>query len=405
MNIPVLAFRNLLRNPKRAALKVAGIAVITAVMIIWGSFGRGFSELLRHNAVALELGDLQVHHRNYLASDGVYDFLDQPVDFPAFERLGLAAAPRLYSYALAAAGEQSAGILARGVTLGREEQVTSVHRHIGQGQWLSADDAKGVVVGAQLAKILNLKVGDDLVVIGQALDGSLASDRFTVRGILRLANQNIDRRSVYMAEEAFRGFFLMTAGFHEIAFRQLNIGQALAADVENVAALFPGAAVKTWRERNPVLARMLEVQGLTIYFTLAFIYLALGGLILNSMLMTIFDRMKEFGVMKAIGMSPVRVFALIVSETLWLAVFAAGVSLIVGLALAYYFQAHGLSLSFLVDRFSFAGMTLEPILYGVVGLKQALAPVIFLLAMMPLAAFYPAWKAAVVKPIEALSGQ
>jgi ABC-type lipoprotein release transport system permease subunit len=403
MNLALMALRNLRRHPTRMTLKVLGVAATSATMLIWGSLTNGFTHLLHKSATGLELGDFQVHAPGYRASQDIYAALDDVEALVARVRsVGFHASPRLFGFALAAAGDLSAGVRVSGVDPAREATVTRLHRHVVAGSWLDAAHPKGVVLGGMLAKQLGVGPGSELILLGYARDGSLANDIYQVRGVLASVTADVDNRGVYTLDGSFRELFLMPRGAHELAMARVDDGEALAEAGARLAALALPGELQSWRDLKPFLARTIDLQAISAYFTLAFTYLALGGLILNVTFMTVYERMREYGVMHAVGMTPAQVLTLIVAETGWLAVISAAVALVIGLPIALALQRNGLDFTFIFDRLAFAGMNIEPVLHAVVETKQVLAPIVFLLVLMPLFALYPAVEAARMAPIEAL---
>jgi ABC-type lipoprotein release transport system permease subunit len=405
MNLCLFGLRNLWRQPSKTLMKIATLGIITATMIVWGSMSRGFVMKLNKTATTFELGDLQVHHKEYLASNDIYHTLTLTEDAKAkLATQSIPFAPRLFGYGLGAHNDLSAGVTLRGIDIAREKEVTTVHENVKQGQWLSSEAPQDVVIGSTLAKILNVKIGDKITVMAQATDGSLASERFTIRGTLYGASSDVDRRSVFMSEQAYRNFFLLDGGFHEIAIRNPSKETSLAELKQKLTNVFPTDEVKTWQELRPVLANLIDLQAVTGFITLIFIYIALSGFILNSMLMVIFDRMREYGTMKSVGMLPSQIFWLIMFETFWLAVFASLFALVFVTPCVMYLSTYGFYFGWIIDSLSFAGVSLEPILYAHTGPRQVILPISFLMVMMLLASIYPALQAAKINALRAIYG-
>lgn len=259
-----------------------------------------------------------------------------------------------------------------------------------------------MLVGRDLARQLRLKSQSELILVAQARDGSLANEIFRVRGVLKSINSEADNRAVVMLASDFREFFLMPHGVHEIALRRLDQRQPLAAALSSVNSLGLPLVTQTWRDLRPMLARMLDLLSVTTYFTLSLTYVALGILMLNMSFMTVNDRMREYGIMKALGTPPTQQAGLVVCEVLWLAFFAALAALAWAWPLASYWATQGLDFTDVIGRFAFAGMNLEPKLYPHIGMRQIAVPIASMLVFMPLFAFYPAWEMARLRPLQAL---
>jgi ABC-type lipoprotein release transport system permease subunit len=285
------------------------------------------------------------------------------------------------------------------VDLVREPAVSRIAGKVDQGSWLDPSDPRGVVLGRQLARTLCASPGAELVVLTQAADGSMANDLFTVRGVLLGIAEGTDRSAVFLPADTFRDLMALPDGAHQVVVRRgaMDLDAAAAA----VRGLAPGLEVKTWRELAPILGQMMDsTRGLVLIF-LFVIYVAVGILVLNAMLMAVFERIREFGVLKAIGAGPLRVFGLILVESS-IQTFAATV---LGLAAAAPFMAllstRGVDVGVLggVDAM---GIAMRPVWHGIYGPEALATPVVMLWAIVGLAVAWPALKAAWIDPVRAM---
>jgi ABC-type lipoprotein release transport system permease subunit len=271
-----------------------------------------------------------------------------------------------------------------------------------QGAWLDAAEPDGVVIGRKLARTLDIEPGNELVVVTQAADGSMANRLYHVRGILKSVAEGLDRSAVFMTDRALRDLLVLPDGAHEIAAVRrdaaLDLKTATARAVEAAA----GLEVKNWRELQPVLSTLIDISGTSLIFMILITYTAVGMVALNAMLMSVFERIHEFGVMKAIGVSPGQVIALIFTEAMIQTTAAAALALAVGLPVSFYYQTHGIDLSRWTGTGTIAGVALEPIWYCRVTPATVITPVAFLFLVAALAVAYPAVKAAVIRPVQAI---
>jgi len=223
----LIALRSLGRNKRRTFITTAATALAAFIMLVYSTLLSGLIRTLERSVTDMELGDLQVHATGYRIDPDLYTRID---DFDrALERLsdaGLSGAPRLFGAALAAAGNSSAGVELRGIDVPREAEVTKVHRHLAAGRWLDPNDDEGVVLGRKLARSLHVDVGAEVVLLGQAADGSMANDLFRVRGILKNVGERVDRAGFLMLESTFRELMQVSSGVHEIAIAR-NEGTSL----------------------------------------------------------------------------------------------------------------------------------------------------------------------------------
>jgi len=396
-----MSWRNVWRNRRRTLVTVAATTLAFTVMVLYSSLVQGYLRTMESNLLDLELGDVQIHAPRYRDDPSLYASIEEAEDLlRRFDELGFPASARASGFGLVASGEASAGARLHGVDVSRDRRVSRISERIREGRWLESGPSNDVVLGAQLARTLLVEPGDELIVLSQAADGSTANDLFVVRGILRPVGEGIDRAGVFMSEETFRRFFAFNVGAHEIILRRPE-GADLGAFADAVRRTAPEERVETWRELSPSLASMLDsVQGLMVMVFLI-IYVAIGILILNAMLMAVFERIREFGVLKAIGFPPGRVLLVILCEC----GIQAGLAVAIGLALAvpglWYLVNVGIDMGRL-GGMALMGVVLDPVWRGVVEPSVIATPLVTLLFIVGLAAIYPASKAAWISPVQAI---
>lgn len=406
MKIIPIALRNISRKRIRSAITIGSMAFAGFIMLFFAALGQGLLYTMEQNAVGVNMGDIQIHAPGYRVDPDLYTRVPDPAALVnTLSAAGFNAAPRLYGFGLAAADGTSSGIWMRGVDLVNEPKVTLIHRQVMEGAWLSADTPKEVVIGKKLARTLNTKLGGEIVVVSQAADGSMANDIYFVRGILKSVGDAVDQGGFLMVDAEFRRLMGVPEGAHEIAITRMDKERPLAEAAEAVNTLVPGMEVKDWRQLQPVLAEMIDVMDTSLLFMLFIAYSAVGMVILNAMLMNVFERIREFGVMKALGVTPSQVFWLIVAEAMLEAVIANVVALGIGIPVVRHFEVHGIDLSSLSSGASLAGMAFDPIWYCKLTTKALTMPVWFMFIMVLAAVIYPALKAAFLKPLEAVHHQ
>jgi len=380
------------------------MAFACAIMIFYASLLEGWLVGMEKNAVGMDLGEFQVHAHGFRADPDLYKRIGGEEGVLALlGREGFVAAPRLYASGLAAAGNASSGIELRGVDLAREGLVTALNEHVWQGQWLAEDDQAGVVVGRKLARILGLAVGDEVVVVAQAADGSTANELFRVRGILKSVAEGLDRGGFLMTGATFRRMMIVPHGVQQIVVKRQVVTEDLTQATVRLARLLPNYEVRNWRQLQPVLARLFEMSDISLVIMLLITYAAVGILTLNALLMSVFERIPEFGVMKALGFSPWGLFAMIVAESMLQVTVAVCLALAVGLPLSLYFSTHPIDFSgFVQSSSTIAGVAFDAKWYCVVTVNSVVLPILFLYLVAGLAILYPALKAAMLKPLAAI---
>ena len=398
-----IAWRSVVRNRRRTVVTTGAMSLAGLIMIFYVSLLDGYIVAMKRNALTLDLGEIQIHATGYRTDPDLFTRIDDHQSIiDAIVQDKLHASPRLFGFALAAAKDTSAGVQLRGVDVAREKTVTRIHERVDQGQWLDPSDPTGAVIGRKLARSLGVSVGAELVILGQGADGSMANELLKVRGVLQTVSEIIDRSGVFIPEATFRELMVVPDGAHEIAIISPTPLEDLDAAVARVARHAEGHDTASWRDLQPVIARMLDMSKGSVMFLLLVCYAAVAVVVLNATLMSVFERMREFGIMKAVGVSPWQIAGIVLVEAALQCTLAALVAVAGGVPLALYYQRHGIDLTSLLDSGSFAGVAIDPIWYTSVTPEAVLTPVIMLFVVMGFAVIYPGIKAAVLQPLDAM---
>ena len=403
MKIISMARRNVFRNWRRTLVTTLAMGFAGFIMILFAALMEGLLQTSERNAVSMNLGDIQIHAEGYRDDPDLYKRIENADDLVSqLQQAGFHATSRVYGFGLAAAGSTSSGVQLRGINLTNEATVTQVHKHIMQGNWLVDNDPKGVVIGKKLARTLGVKPGDEIVIIGQAADGSMANDLYTVRGILKSVGEDVDRAGFFMVERSFRELMVLQRGAHEISVMRSDRSDDLEAAAAQVSALALGYETKNWRQLQPVIARILDLADAQTIIMVLITYVAVAMLVLNAMLMSVFERIRELGIMKAMGVTPWQITLLIYAETMIQVTVASVIAFLSGWSLSNYYKVNGIDLSAISSGASFGGVAIDPIWYAHVTTEAVLIPIVFLFIIAVVAVIYPAIKAAVIRPVKAI---
>jgi ABC-type lipoprotein release transport system permease subunit len=380
---------------------IAAMTLALYVLILYAGLIAGYLRDMESNIVELEIGDLQIMAPGYRDDPDLHTRIESgEAVLDPLRRLGFQASARVLAWGLVAAEDSSAGVQLRGVDVSADATVSRVHEHTGEGAWLDPSAPDGAVIGRRLSRMLGVGIGDELVVITQGLDGAMAYELLEVRGILSSIGDATDVAGVFVLEDTLRGLLGVQQGVHQIVVRRPE-GTELAAAADGVRGVAPDLEVRTWQELNPTLASMLQTARQAIVFMYGIVYAAVAILILNAMLMAAFERIREIGVSKALGVGPLRIFGTIVLEAAFQAGIASGIGVALGVPTLLTLARNGLDLSFMGDV-SVVGIAMQPIWYPDASLASYAGPVTALLTITFVAVVFPAWKAARIDPVEAL---
>jgi putative ABC transport system permease protein len=402
VNILKMAWRNVWRNRRRSLVTIAAMSLGLFTAVQYSGLVRGYIASAERNVLDMELGDLQIVAPGYREDPSIYNRIDDAdALLKRLDAAGFQASARLLSPALMAGQESSAGVELRGIDVGRDARTSTVSRHLYRGRWLEPGEPRGVVIGRRLARMLDVSPGDEVVVLTQAADGSLANDLYSVRGVLRSVGEATDRAGVFMSASAFRRLLVLPRGAHQVIVRRpdrLPLEQAAG----QVRRLAPGQQVRTWRELMPTLASMLDASETAMTAMFMLVYIAIGIVILNAMLMAVFERIRELGVLKALGMGPLSVFTLVALESAMQTALAVLAGLAVAVPVAFYLARAGLNLSGF-SGISVAGIAFDPVWRAKLAPATFLRPVLLLVCVAAAAGLYPALKAAMIRPVRAIT--
>jgi ABC-type lipoprotein release transport system permease subunit len=419
-----IAWRNIWRNPVRSALTISALVGGLVMVILYAALLEGLSRQMVRNATEVSSGHLQVHRQAFIDDQDLYatlpwSYLEQMEKaFPSVRM-----APRLYAAALASTEESSTGVLIRAVDAQRESAVTAMLSHVRRGEALldladttaSGLQRYNLVVGAQLAKNMQLEPGSELVLVTQAADGSIGNALYRVAGVLKPLEPAFDRMGVMMSVAAYRELLYLESGFHELAVKLEDIGllaqtqPALDAELRRLQAQQPldslggVAVVRNWRQLNPAVSDMLQLSG-SMLLLMGLIIVGLASLgMLNTMLMAVHERTHEFGILLAIGMKRRRLLLMVLLESLFLALVSALIGSIVGALLAHYLEIHGIDFSAsMPDGYDWGGIMFEPVMYGYLEPGHIVQACALTLIVSLIASLIPSWRTVRLKPAEVL---
>ena len=400
-----MAWRNLWRNPKRTFITLFSMVFGLTMMIVGYALMDGMTVQMVHYATLLGSGHVQIHHPDYIEDHSMYDTLEDPDDLLrriSGTVLG-SASPRIFATALASSGPQSAGAQLWGIDPAAESTVTELYKHLETGKWLPDRPSGGVILGRNLARTLSAEPGDEIIVLTQAADGSLGNEIYTVSGVLKSIGEMLDRGGVLIHIEDLSELIALNGKIHEIAIR-LDDPEDLEGAGEVLRGLFDRTRfdIRDWKQLFPELAEYLKLSSgsMTIILFVIFSVASLG--IINTQLMSLFERTREVGIMRALGLGPLGVARLIFFETIYLLLLAAIIGGMTGSLWSWHLERHGWDISWMGGSFDFVGVAFEPYLYASLRPAAVIDSIWVMVVVVLVASLYPLYRAARISPVEAI---
>ncbi len=401
-----LAVRNVLRHRRRSLITVLSIAAgLAALTFLWG-FIDGMNRQMVENTTRYFAGDLQVHLRGYHDDPSLDRAIDRGAPLLQAVRADpavAAAALRLEATVLASRADRSRGVMAFGVEVEDEAQVTDLFKAIVEGRPFRGAADQAVLIGDRMAEALGLRAGDDIVLLGQGYDGSVASVRLPVRGVFRTKIDDLDGHVAVLPMPVMREFLSAPDGATAVVARLRD--RARLADAAGALGGRLGTAYEVvgWPVLLPMVAvstRFHEVMGFVV---LAIFFVVVAAGVANPVLMSVLDRTREFGIMLALGTRPAALFAVVLFEAMLLGAAGLLAGNLLGIGLTAYFGRQGIDLgAFQAGLRTMPGLS-DLIFPVVAGDRSAIvSALVFLIAVTT--ALYPALRAARLEPVEAIRG-
>jgi ABC-type lipoprotein release transport system permease subunit len=400
-----MAWRNLWRNPRRTLVILTDVAVGVFSMIFIGALMEGAGDQMIRNSIATLVGSLQVHHRGYRDDPVVENTMTDPSEPAA--ALASVLTPgdrwsrRVRVNAVAGNARHSAGVTLVGIEPEKEAGVSFIGSAVKEGRNLATDDPYGIVVGQAFIEKFETRLGRKLVLMSQAADREMASRAFTIVGVFRAELAATEKQFVFVSLAAAREMLKLAGGVSEIAVRLPD-----GADPDPVAdalrALLPdGYEIQTWRELLPMLTAYIEMNdGFTAIWYLV-VFIAMGFGIVNTLLMAVFERMREFGLLRALGMKPGWIVREVLIESALLLILGMTAGNAAALAAVAALSENGIDLSAFAAGVEYAGM--PRVIYPAFAWDSALQANLTVWVLGLVVSLYPAIKAARITPVAAMT--
>jgi ABC-type lipoprotein release transport system permease subunit len=405
-----IAWRNLWRNKRRTLLTLAALAFGGLLTVLMTSMqDRSFSDMI-DTAAKLGGGHAVVQHVEYLETPTLTRTVqrtDAIREAALAERGVNKAVDRITGQALLSTARNNAGILFTAFDPKAEDETSlSFLGGIQEGSLLGeGDDDRGIVLGVTLARNLNVGLGDKVVYMLMDRKGEIVASMARVSGIVKTGAESIDAAIALLPIDRVRD--VLGYGPAEATQVALFLDDYRDAPrvVEALGARLPASAkALTWHEVQPELSGFIAMKVGGGRFMELVLLVLVAASVFNTLFVSVMERMREFGILRAIGYSPGQIFLLVMWESLWLGVVGLLASFLVTVGPYLYLSHTGIDMSaqYGEEALEIAGVGMSPIMHVGIFPINAVAIAIVLLTMTLLAGVYPAWKAGRVQPVEAI---
>ncbi len=398
----LLAWKNVWRNKKRSLIILIAIALGLGCGLFASAVMYGMWDSTVNSAIDRDLSHIQIHTKAYKKENLIENFIPNGSSLKSqVEKIkGVkAVSERTVIDGMAASASSSSGVEIKGIIPDEERKVTSVASRIVEGKYFEGVSRNPVVIGKELAKKLDLKLRSKIILSFQAPDGNIIYAAFRIAGIFETESSIFDKSNVFVKQRDLGGLMNSKPPIHEVAIRLTSV-QEMEPVVSRLRNEYKNLSIETWQQLAPELSLTYETLILELNIFLGIILFALLFGITNTMLMSVMERIRELGVLMAVGMKRIRVFMLIIFETILLSITGGIMGMILGAASIAITAQKGINLSLFSQGLSSYGISshLFP------GLPGEFYPMLFIMIIITalVSAIYPAIKAVRLNPASAI---
>ena len=400
-----IAWKNLWRNKLRSLIVIIAMTLGLIGGILSAGIMGGASDQSLKDALNDYVSEIQIHHKDYSENNELKFYIDNSEELNTYIKniKGVkSVSSRVKILGMANSPVNAVGTFVNAIDPETEKTVTNIYKRIADtsGTYFESDRRNPIVISKRMAEKLQLKLNSKLVITFSENDSTYSGGAFRVCGIYKTYNSGYDGMNVFIRQSDLTKISSLPQNIsHETAIR-VPLDEDLEAVKTEILEKYPELSVLTWKESQGYLAMVSEMMDKMIYVFLIIILLALGFGIVNTMLMVVLERIKEVGMLMAIGMSKRRVFKMIMYETIFLSAVGGVVGMLISAGLLKSWGKNGINFAGMEEGFEQFGFAtqiypaLDPEFYFTLSFLIILTGI--------LASVYPAKKATKLNPVEAL---
>jgi len=396
-----LAWRNIWRNKRRTLIVMLSIIVSVSVLLLVDTLSVGMVKQMLDNKINIHISHIQVHKKGFKDDKTVKNYIpdDLKVEKAITETKEIKSySKRIITYGMINSAYNSSSAIIVGVQPDKEKSITIISNSISKGRYLENENE--ILLSKKLAQKLNVEIGDKVVLMVSDVDGNISSELFRVVGLYESPYSEFDKLHVYIVIQDAQKILKLDDKVIEFAIIVKDSKYVNHVKERLVQKLGDLYEVLTYADVAPFISIMLD-----IYYQMIWIYYLIFGVavcfgVINIMLMSVFERVREFGVLKAIGMKNKDIFLLIMTESFIIGVLGTIIGLALGFALYIPLSKSGIDLGIFAESLAWYGV--GRVIYPVLT-NFTLALVAFTMPFMSLiGAIYPAVKSIKIEPVEAI---
>lgn len=397
-----IAWRNIWRNKRRSVIVLSSVVVGIIAAILLDGLTMGMLDQMLSTQINSSIGHIQIHEkgfnnnktvRNYITG---YHIVEESVrNTPEVKNY----CKRVITFGLLSSAANSSGVYINGIIPQEEEKVTFIKNSIIEGSYISGEDRE-IVIGKGLAEKLGVGVGNKVVAMSNTPDGSVGSEVFRITGIYETFSSEFDRINIYIPLKRAQQMLNIGDNIHEIAIITKDADKVASVKGELQSKLPGDFEVLTYFDLLPMLVSMLDLYKAMTWIINLIVGIALIFGIINVMLMAVFERIKEFGVLISVGMNTAKLYMMIVIESLIIGIMGTVLGIALGLLIQLPLSHSGIDLSMFTESLKSYGV--GAVIYPATSMVNLVSLFVMIPFISVIAALYPAYKAVKLEPVYAI---
>lgn len=397
-----LAWRNIWRNKRRSLIVIGSVIVGVVALIIMDGLSSGMLYQMLFNQISSSVSHIQIHKKGFNDNKVIQNLIPdyRKVENEVKKNSSVEAySKRVITFGLLSSASNSSGVYINGIIPTEEEKITKIKSSIIKGTYLTGNNRE-IVIGKRLADKLNVSLGNKVVALSNTPDGTIGTDVFRIVGIFETISSEFDKTYVYIPLGNAQEMLDIGDNVHEIAIITGDYKQSSKIKEQLEAVLDGDYEVLSYEDLLPMLIVQIDLYKEMMWITNLIIGLALIFGIINAMLMAVFERIKEFGVLMSIGMKNSKLFLMIIIEAFIIGIMGTVFGIIIGVIIHAPLSMIGINLSLFAESLESFGA--GAIIYPVLTPENLISILIMIPFISVIGALYPAYRAIRLEPVSAI---
>ncbi len=398
-----LAWRNIWRNKRRSMIVLGSVVVGLIAVIFSDGLMNGMLRQMLYNQISSSVSYIQIHKKGFSDNKVIKNYIPdyKKVEQAVRSNKNIKAySERVITFGLLSSASNSSGVYIYGVHPGEEQKVSKIKSSIVEGRFFNGGP-RDIIIGKKLAEKLGVGLGAKLVAMANTPSGDIGSELFRVTGIYQTLSSEFDKTTVYIPIKTAQNMLNLGNKIYEFAIITNNYKDVPEVQKQLKSKLNDNYEVLSYQQLLPMLIFQMDLYKESMWILNLIIGLALIFGIINTMLMSVFERINEIGVLMAVGMNNVKIFGMFLMEALVIGIIGTIIGIILGVLINLPLTYSGIDFSIFAQGLEAWGI--GSVIYPVISIENIVSLIVIIPFIAVIGAVYPAYKAIKLEPIYAIN--